>query len=270
MRVLITGAAGGLGRIACKTCINAGHIVFGCDLSGNNQQYAPGTIVIPTDVTDIDSVLSLSETLVGYGSIDAIVHLAGVFAAGPLLETETSVLTYTLDVNLLGVARINLACARQLVENKGRIIIVSSELGVFSPAPFTGQYVISKHALESYATTLRREVKSQKISVTTLRPGSFSTGMHHKALDAYHMIETSSKWYGPIITKAMPLIKREMKRSHAPEIIASTILRTLETKHPKRYIAIKQSPLLLLMNLFPVWLQDAMYATVFTNTIEDL
>lgn len=263
MNIVVTGAAGGLGNAVCSALVEKGHTVFACDVCKDRTCYTPGTTVCHMDVTDEESVAEAVRDIALSGNVDAVVHLAGLFRTGALLEIDLGMLLSLLQVQVIGTARVNKALSEMLIQQKGKIIIVSSELGIFSPAPFTGPYAIAKHALEAYATTLRRELTHQGISVTTVRPGSYSTVLHQHAIDAYEKIMTESPRYHRTISNAMPYIKWEMKHAHHPRKLALAIVRTVELKHPPKIVSIGQSIPLRLMNMLPVGLQDRIYALVF-------
>jgi len=116
-----------------------------------------------------------------------LVNNAGISSAeGPLLHLDTEGLRHQLEVNLVAVHNVTRAFAPLLGANKriiggpGRIVNISS-VGGKNGGPFLGAYVASKHGLEGYSETLRRELILYGIDVIIVRLGSVRTALWDKA-----------------------------------------------------------------------------------------
>lgn len=64
-----------------------------------------------------------------------------------------------------------------LSSRKGRIVNISSETGWMSGGPFNGAYASSKHAIEAYSDSLRRELALLDMPVIKIQAGPFKTDM---------------------------------------------------------------------------------------------
>jgi uronate dehydrogenase len=84
MRVLVTGAAGSIGRVVVPGLTELGHEVVGLDLVG-----APEASRIPWHVADCADPVQVAAVL-GADGVDAVVHLAGIPDEASLPESLTS------------------------------------------------------------------------------------------------------------------------------------------------------------------------------------
>ena len=96
---------------------------------------------------------------------------------GSLVESSIDDLNKIINVNLIGMYKINNLFFPMLNKDGSRIINISSEYGVLDAIPFHTFYPISKHAVEIYNDGLRRELSGQNIKVIAIRPGAFKTAM---------------------------------------------------------------------------------------------
>jgi len=170
-RVLITGAASGIGAAAAAELTARGARVAGLDVS------ATGTELIACDVRDEASIeRAVGEALERLGGLDVLINNAGVgFAQSAGLAPDADALA-VLDVNLLGPWRVTAAALPALRESRGRVVNVASGLAHLS-VPFAPAYCMSKRGLVAYSDALRLE-HSDRLTVTTVYPGYIRTPIH--------------------------------------------------------------------------------------------
>lgn len=176
-RVLITGAAGGIGTETARRLRAAGATVVGLDL------HAAGADVLACDVRDDAAVRSaVSAAVERLGGLDVLINNAGIglpqSAAAPPGEDALAV----IDVNLLGAWRVAAAALPALRASRGRVINVASGLAHLS-VPFAPAYCASKRGLVAYSDALRLEV-GHEVAVTTVYPGYVRTPIHDAASQA--------------------------------------------------------------------------------------
>jgi len=171
-RVLITGAADGIGAGAAAFLRQRGHPVAGLDLNAPNEE------LIEADVSDQESVdAGVAEAVNRLGGLDAVVNNAGVGHvqdSGKPPEEDTEAL---LQVNLLGAWRVTGAAMPHLLESHdARVVNVASGLAHLTP-PYSAAYCASKRGIVAYSDALRTEYRG-RVSVTTVYPGYIRTAIH--------------------------------------------------------------------------------------------
>jgi NAD(P)-dependent dehydrogenase (short-subunit alcohol dehydrogenase family) len=213
-RVIITGAASGIGAAAAAQLRERGARVVGLDLNAD-----PASDVLECDVTDQESVdRAVARAVEQLGGVDVLINNAGI---GPTqsagLAPDDSALA-TVNVNMLGPWRVTSAALPALRESRGRVMNVASGLAHMS-VPFATAYCMTKRAVVAYSDALRIE-HGDAISVTTVYPGYIRTPIHDSsnedgfALDGVVPAE-------PLASAARTLVRAALGR-RAPRDLATT------------------------------------------------
>ena len=131
-----------------------------------------------------ESVLKVKE-VIGDSGVDCLINNSGIALGGPSLHLPIEVFKEQFEVNLFGVVSITNAFSKLLgayknSDHTGKIIMISSVSGKRS-YPFVGPYTASKHALEGYSDSLRRELMLYGIDVILVEPGPIKTAIWDKA-----------------------------------------------------------------------------------------
>ena len=160
--VLFTGATGDLGR-CCIEELSAlgGWTVFA---GGTNPAKLASlgelknVIPLPLDVTSEESIEKAYETVRGITyRLDAVVNFAGIHTFTSMVEGDcVHEIEKMLDVNVMGMVRVNKRFFEMVRIGHGRIVNCSSESGWMTPQPFNGPYTMTKYAVEAYNDSLRR------------------------------------------------------------------------------------------------------------------
>lgn len=264
--VLVTGAAGGMGKAGVSALRRAGFGVFALDLyaglSSREQMLnalgaADDELIIPisASVTD-ESALSeiavhikeITDTLYG------IVHFAGIYMLDSLVEMDDSAFRKIFDVNVRGAFLVNKTFV-SLLDRGSRIVIVTSELAVLDPLPFTGVYAVTKAALDKYAYSLRMELQLLGISVSVLRAGAVDTGMLGVSMTALDRFVENTKLYSCNAKRFREIVEGVEAKNIPAEKLAGVALKIVKRKRPRFAYAINRNPLLLLLNILPKRLQ---------------
>lgn len=267
--VLVTGGASGIGFLTCKTLAEKGYTVFACDINevGLNSLQKPYEDRISPfymDITKEETIASAYEKIKKItGKLDAVINCAGISLMGSLIEEDPKNTQRVLDINLLGMMRVNKTFFPLLQAAKGRIITISSECGRFSPTPFNGPYTISKYAVEAYNDSLRRELNFLGLKVIKIQPGSFKTNMHTDTKKVFVNLKNQTKLFEPVLNKMEKLMDNELNHAGNPEVLIKIIVKALESKHPKIRYKVKNSKVLGLLSLFPEKLIDTVYVKFF-------
>ena len=197
-RVLITGAASGIGQAAGDALRRRGCTVVGLDLKAGDD-------VIACDVRDDDSVTAaVAQAVERLGGLDVLINSAGIgdpqSAAQPPGEDALRV----LDVNLLGTWRVTAAAIGALRESRGRVINIASGLAHLT-VPFATAYTISKRGVVAYSDSLRLEMHGE-VHVTTVYPGYIRTPIHEASTEKGIALEGMVP-AEPIASAAAALVK---------------------------------------------------------------
>lgn len=170
-RIIITGAASGIGAATLAELKRRGARVIGLDVN------AEGNGLIGCDVRDQASVdAAVSEAIGSLGGLDVLINNAGLAtpqSAG--LPPDDRALA-VIDVNMLGPWRVTSAALPALRESRGRVVNVASGMA-FVALPMAAAYAMSKHGVVAYSGALRLEFDGE-ITVTTVYPGVVKTPIH--------------------------------------------------------------------------------------------
>lgn len=255
MHVLVTGAAGGMGKAICRRLRDAGYTVYGIDRK-------PEDGIFYCDVTDETSVLdAFAKISAQTDRLDAIVHTAGIYDLDSLLEMDEARFSRILEVNLAGVYRVNKAFL-PLLHAGSRIVITTSELAPLDPLPFTGVYAMTKAALEKYAFSLRMELRLLGISVSVLRPGAVQTDLLGDSTAALDRFCAHTKLYRCNAARFKQIVDSVEAKNVSPARVANLALRALTARRPKYVYNLNRNPLLRLLSLLPDRLQVAIICKI--------
>jgi NAD(P)-dependent dehydrogenase (short-subunit alcohol dehydrogenase family) len=193
-RVVVTGAAGGLGRAFAQAFAAQGAWVMAADI---NAQGAAETAALfgghagAVDVTRSDSSMALAQTAVAaMGGIDILVNNAAIYAGLERCgfeDIDEAVWDRVMAVNVKGAWQMTRACAPHLREAGGGAVINISSATVMSGSPQWLHYVASKGAVIAMTRALARELGDDRITVNALAPGftltEASLGLMENAAD---------------------------------------------------------------------------------------
>ena len=252
-RYLITGAAGGMGRALCADLLKAGHEVWG--IVRKETEEVPGFHPVIADLQSTEALEDAARKVAEEaGELDAIIHMAGVYDLDSLAEMEESAFLRDFDINVFGAFRTN-RLFLPLLKEKGRIVVITSELAPLDPLPFTGIYAVTKAALEKYALSLQMELQMLGHDVVVIRPGAVDTGMLPASRRKLDLFCEKTALYRTNAARFRSIVEHIEARSIQPEALSRLVIRALTARHPKPVYTINRNPLLLLMDALPRRLQ---------------
>jgi len=264
--VFITGGAGGLGGATAKYLGEQGWRVFAADCVeetlariGKERNVTP----VHVDVTDVASVKAAARSVARrVDGLDGVVNFAGILAVGSLIEISEDALHRVLDVNVMGTFRVNRTLFPLVLARKGRIVNMSSETGWQTGMPFNGPYGMSKHAIEAYSDSLRRELMFLGVPVIKIQPGPFKTEMVAGIERQFSRAAKESSHFGKLLRILTSMTLAEQEKAHDPILIAKTVHLALTARHPAAAYSVKPDPARVAMNLLPDRFADALLAWV--------
>ncbi|UZW57341.1 SDR family NAD(P)-dependent oxidoreductase [Sphingobium sp. JS3065] len=179
-RVVLTGAAGGLGAPLAGMLRAQGAHVTGID----RMECAACDDSIVTDLADDGSLTALAQTL-ATDTPDILINLAGVMRFGLHEDQSTDGLALCYRVNLYVPAVLAQAVAAPMRgRGHGRIVNIGSVLGAI-PYPWFAAYSSSKAGLAALSQSLRRELAGSGVEVTHVSPRAARTQLNNSDVNRF-------------------------------------------------------------------------------------
>ena len=176
-RVLVTGAAGGIGRAVAEAFLAAGARVVSSDLTADGL---PGT-ALPANLRDTNAAAGLvTRASDALGGLDAVAHLAGVLIRRPdVAQVSEEDWDLQHDVNLKATFFLLRAAAERMKSagSGGRLIAATSQGWWTGGFGGSAVYAASKGGVVSLCRGLARTYGPDGITVNTVAPGAIDTPM---------------------------------------------------------------------------------------------
>lgn len=182
MRMLITGAAHGMGAALTAKAISAGHHVMAADRDAHALQARwhdqPAVQCETLDVTQADAWTELVARVErDNGALDVLVNVAGVLRSGQVGQLQQDDIDLTIDVNIRGVIYgCNAVAAVMKPRGHGHIINMGSVASLYA-TPGTTTYAASKFAVRGFSIAAAGDLRPYGIAVTLVGPGPVKTAM---------------------------------------------------------------------------------------------
>ena len=199
-RVLVTGAAGGIGQAVVHALLEEGMRVVATDLDPAAIPPAANLRAERLDVTSSAAVDALVARIEAEeGPIDCGVSLAGILATDTVAQTTDESWRRVFAVNTDGVFHLGRALARVMGPRAAGSIVVVSSNAAGVPRHAMAAYAASKAATTMFTRCLGLELAPQGIRCNIVAPGStltpMQTGMWADADGAAHVIAGSPETY---------------------------------------------------------------------------
>ncbi|HVX81145.1 MAG TPA: SDR family oxidoreductase, partial [Devosiaceae bacterium] len=167
----VTGAASGIGLECAKAMMEAGARVFLVDRAADRLReltagLGPNAIPLVVDLTDPESVATmLPQILDQAGQLDIFHANAGAYVGGEVWSGDPDVWDRVLNLNVNAAFRSIRAVLPHMIERKTGDIIVTSSVAGLVPVVWEPVYTASKHAIQAFVHTVRRQVIPHGIRV---------------------------------------------------------------------------------------------------------
>ena len=263
--VVITGASRGLGLASAAHLYRQGWRVVAAmrsvdtglarlrDATGARID-DPRLIGVTLDLADPASVSAAAAEIENrVGPPDALVHNAGVAAAGGAEETPLAVWQQLFATNVFGpVALTNALLPCMRARGRGRIVAVSS-VGGLRGMPGISTYSASKGALERWAETLAQEIAPFGLGVTILVTGTFDTEIITEQTPDYGDHDGP---YRKIYEGIHNTGKAFVSKANPPQKFAAALARAVEDRAPirRRTVGADATTVALMARLLPGFL----------------
>lgn len=179
----VTGAASGIGLECAKALLVAGARVVLVDRNEDAlkeicSKLDANAISLVIDLTDPKSVARMMpEILEKAGQLDIFHANAGSYIGGEVLGGDPDAWDRMLNLNINAAFRSVHAVLPHMVERKTGDIILTSSVAGMIPVVWEPIYTASKHAVQAFVHTLRRQVAKHGLRVGAVAPGPVVTAL---------------------------------------------------------------------------------------------
>ena len=175
--VIITGASSGIGAATARALAPLGCKLTLAARSADRlralaEEIGPAALDVPADLTRASDVARMVDrTVEHFGRVDVLFANAGIYIPGQVAEGDPDAWAELMDVNIDGALRsVHAVLPHMMAQGYGDILVTSSISGhvdiVWEPI-----YSMSKHAIQTFVHTLRRQVAEHNIRVGAVAPG---------------------------------------------------------------------------------------------------
>ena len=206
-RILITGAASGLGKALAEAAARDGAWVLLTDVDAEAGELARLEIAemlresggdphrlafLPLDVRDVNAWVQAREWCRReWSGLDVLVNNAGVAVGGPIADTPLTDWDWIIDINLKGVVHgVHTFLPVFTAQGAGHMVNIASLAGIAN-APNMASYNVTKAGVISLSETMRYELSRKGIHTTVVCPSFFATNIPRTCAPATR----SSNWW---------------------------------------------------------------------------
>jgi NAD(P)-dependent dehydrogenase (short-subunit alcohol dehydrogenase family) len=186
-RILVTGAATGIGRATAEHLVSLGAKVFGAGLDESEgdalaARYQSEQLPLyfrKADLTrEADVQMVVADAMAAYEGLDGVVNCAGVYMTGKRLEEVTDAeWDQTIAVNLTAIFRVCRATLPLLRASGGGSVVNIASVHALATVPGVAAYAASKAAVTGLSRQMALDYAVDRIRVNSLVVGSVATRM---------------------------------------------------------------------------------------------
>jgi ribitol 2-dehydrogenase len=179
----ITGAASGIGLACARLLIEAGATVALVDRDEDSLQkvcadLGPSAKPVVTDLLNPASVAEmLPSILKATGRLDIFHANAGAYIGGQVAEGDPDAWDRMLNLNINSAFRTVHAVLPHMIAQKSGDVIMTSSIAGIIPVVWEPIYTASKHAVQAFTHTVRRQVAQHGVRVGAVLPGPVVTAL---------------------------------------------------------------------------------------------
>lgn len=232
-RILVTGAASGIGQATAWRLLSEGANVVAADISTDGLSTTQAgadeaateqrLTTMPIDVGDEDSVIDgVCSAVEQLGGLDSLVNAAGILRAWHTHETTLDQWNQIINVNLTGTFLVVREALPALLANSRSAIVNFSSTSASFAHPYMAAYAASKGGIQAFTHALALEYAKDGLRATCVAPGSIKSGITD-ATGGY--IPKDADW--SLFPRLMPILPTTTESSGAgmagPEAVAGVI-----------------------------------------------
>ncbi len=242
--ILITGCSSGIGAALVSQFLKSGFLVFGSIREKKmevplKKKYGKNFIPLIFDVTNylqISKAQKKVRSILNGDNLGILINNAGIAQLGPVEHITSQEFDLHLKTMVVGTFNcVQIFLPLLGTKNKflpGKVINISSGGGSIGQ-PFMASYCSSKHALEGFSESLRRELLIYGIKVIIIAPRAFKTAIWDKSNVDDRASKFNKTEYSRAFQKFTNFIKDSSKQGQDVKDLAQKIHQIAMKKKPK-------------------------------------
>jgi NAD(P)-dependent dehydrogenase (short-subunit alcohol dehydrogenase family) len=247
--IVVTGASTGIGRACALHFDRIGFRVFAGvrrdeDAERLRADGSERLTPVMIDVTDSASIRQAADRVaaeLGEQPLKGLVNNAGIAVSGPVEYLPIEEVRKQLEVNFIGQVAVTQAFLPMLRRSRGRVVNIGSVGGEVA-LPFLSPYAASKHAIEGFSDSLRREVGSLGVHVSVVRPGAIQSEIWERGNAAADEVlakvpPEALDVYGDAVRGARAAANQRAQEAIPAQEVADVVEHAITSDRPKtRYV----------------------------------
>lgn len=240
MKVVLTGAAGGIGAAIARALVSAGASVLLVGRSGERLETLAAelkgrarAVALAADITREEGRRAIRDAAIAMRA-NVLVNNAGVPSFGTLESLDEAHVARVVETNLIApmlLSRLLLPHLR--AQPEARVLNIGSVLGSLALPGFC-VYSAAKFGLHGFSEALRRELAGSTLQVQYLAPRTTRTAFNDARIEAFN--------------------RATRVQSDSPELVARAALDMLERGTAERYLGFPEKLAVRINALAPRWL----------------
>lgn len=232
-RILVTGAASGIGQATALRLLDEDAAVVAADVAadgldktraraaeiGATERLTTLEMNVGDEKSVIDGVRSAVDTL---GGLDSVVNAAGILRAAHTDQMDLQAWNQIIGINLTGTFLVVRETLPTLLQNPRSAIVNFSSTSASFAHPYMAAYAASKGGVQAFTHALALEYASKGLRAVCVAPGSIKSGITD-ATAGY--IPQDADW--KLFTRLMPIMATPLESSGAgmadPAAVAGVI-----------------------------------------------